>query len=83
MSNLVFLVVSTTLTEDAFLNWGWRVPFLLSILLAVALYAQNRIEELAHSERRVARHPGGAPIVETHTPQTTWARRAVPYWSAY
>jgi MFS family permease len=32
--------------EDAFLTWGWRVPFLLSIvLLAVGLFIRMRVEE--------------------------------------
>jgi MFS family permease len=32
--------------EDAFLAWGWRIPFLLSIvLLAVGLFIRTRVEE--------------------------------------
>ncbi len=32
--------------EDAFLAWGWRIPFLLSIvLLAVGLFVRLRVEE--------------------------------------
>jgi MFS family permease len=33
-SNLAFLAVSN-LSNDAFLSWGWRIPFLLSALLVV------------------------------------------------
>jgi metabolite-proton symporter len=32
LANLVFLLTSR-LSEDAFLTWGWRVPFLLSAIL--------------------------------------------------
>ncbi|WP_326565155.1 MFS transporter [Amycolatopsis rhabdoformis] len=62
LSNVVFLVASATLSEDAFLTWGWRVPFLLSILLVgVALYAQSRVEEQAPDR---SRRGGRAPLVE-------------------
>ncbi len=31
LANLVFLVMAETLTPGAFLAWGWRVPFLVSL----------------------------------------------------
>ena len=33
LANGALAVMSFTTTEDAFLNWGWRVPFLLSVVL--------------------------------------------------
>jgi MFS family permease len=48
MSNLVFLVVHQFFDEAgaAFLQWGWRIPFLLSaVLIAVALYIRLHIDE--------------------------------------
>ncbi len=46
LANLALLLVSSTLSEEAFLAWGWRVPFLLSVILVgVALYVQLRLEE--------------------------------------
>jgi metabolite-proton symporter len=46
LSNLVFLAVAGTLSEEQFLSWGWRVPFLLSIVLVgVGLYIRLRIME--------------------------------------
>jgi MFS transporter, MHS family, shikimate and dehydroshikimate transport protein len=46
LANGVFLLFETSLSEEAFLAWGWRVPFLLSIVLvAVGLYVRLRIEE--------------------------------------
>jgi MFS transporter, MHS family, shikimate and dehydroshikimate transport protein len=35
LANAVFLLVSSQLSDDQFLAWGWRVPFLISILLVV------------------------------------------------
>jgi MFS family permease len=32
--------------EDAFLSWGWRIPFLLSVvLLAIGLFVRSRVDE--------------------------------------
>jgi MHS family shikimate/dehydroshikimate transporter-like MFS transporter len=46
LSTLVYTVVSTTLNDQQFFAWGWRVPFLLSLLLiAVGLFIRIRILE--------------------------------------
>jgi metabolite-proton symporter len=46
LGNLIFLVLTATLAPQAFEAWGWRVPFLLSIILVgVGLYIQLRIED--------------------------------------
>lgn len=48
LSSATFLVVNLTVGEGsvAFLQWGWRVPFLLSaVLIALALYVRLNIEE--------------------------------------
>jgi MFS transporter, MHS family, shikimate and dehydroshikimate transport protein len=45
LSNLIFLAVAT-LPEEQFLAWGWRIPFLLSIILVgVGLFIRLRIME--------------------------------------
>jgi MFS family permease len=33
LSTLAFLVTSVSMSSDAFLQWGWRIPFLASIVL--------------------------------------------------
>jgi metabolite-proton symporter len=46
LANLLFLLMDAVLTEEAFAAWGWRVPFLLSVVLvAVGLYVRVRISE--------------------------------------
>ena len=46
LANLAFLLVSATVSDEAFMSWGWRVPFLVSIVLvALALYVQFRLED--------------------------------------
>jgi metabolite-proton symporter len=46
LAQLVFVVVDAPLTDAQFASWGWRVPFLLSIVLVgVGLFIRLRIEE--------------------------------------
>lgn len=46
LANLLLAVLSGVLSEEAFLAWGWRVPFLLSIfLVAVGIYIRLKVEE--------------------------------------
>jgi len=40
------LVVQNSLGQESFNNWGWRIPFLLSIfLVAISLYIRLRMKE--------------------------------------
>jgi MFS family permease len=46
LSLVVILVVQNALGPDAFKAWGWRVPFLISIVLVgVSLYIRLRMQE--------------------------------------
>lgn len=46
VSLAVILVLRSSMSEEAFAQWGWRVPFMLSIgLLAYSLYVRMRLEE--------------------------------------
>src|SRR5215218_6420707 len=46
LGNTIFLIISGVLGEDAFASWGWRIPFLLSVvLIGIAMYIQLRLEE--------------------------------------
>jgi predicted MFS family arabinose efflux permease len=43
---LVILIVRTWLGEDTFADWGWRVPFGVSVLLlAISLWIRLKLEE--------------------------------------
>ena len=62
LSTVIFGLFSTQLSEEAFLSWGWRVPFLLSIaMVAVGLFIRLRILEtpafirLQHTQSQEAR----------------------------
>jgi MFS family permease len=46
LANLAFLLVSGGLEEEAFMAWGWRVPFLASvILIGISMYVQLHVED--------------------------------------
>lgn len=48
MSSLMFLVVNQTIGESsrAFIDWGWRIPFLFSaVLVVIALYVRRNVAE--------------------------------------
>src|SRR4051794_10697922 len=46
LGNLAFLMVGALVNDQAFADWGWRIPFLLSaVLFPVVLFIQLRIEE--------------------------------------
>ncbi|GAA4021579.1 MHS family MFS transporter [Allokutzneria multivorans] len=46
LTSATFLISGVTMSREAFLAWGWRIPFLLSaVLIAVGLYVRLRIAE--------------------------------------
>lgn len=46
LANVAFLIVTATVSEEALISWGWRVPFIASVLLvAVGIYIRLHIEE--------------------------------------
>jgi MHS family shikimate/dehydroshikimate transporter-like MFS transporter len=59
LGNGIFLVLSGVLGEEAFAAWGWRIPFLLSVvLIGIALYIQLRLEDtpaFRHLQERLER----------------------------
>ncbi|SDS25553.1 MFS transporter [Microterricola viridarii] len=45
LATLIFLIVGT-LPDEAFMSWGWRIPFLLSaVLVVVGLVIRLKVEE--------------------------------------
>ena len=46
LGNASFLILGALMTPEAFNAWGWRIPFLASIvLIGLALYIQLKVEE--------------------------------------
>jgi MFS family permease len=61
----VFLPLSAMMSSEAFLSWGWRIPFLLSVIVVVAGYIiRRRVDETpAFAEEAVHGEVPKAPIV--------------------
>ena len=62
----IFAILTSTLSEEAFLSWGWRIPFLLSILLVgIGLYIRLQLTESPlFLEMRKRRAEDAHPLVE-------------------
>ncbi|MEK9872133.1 MAG: MFS transporter, partial [Gammaproteobacteria bacterium] len=74
LANLAFLAVSAALPDEAFMEWGWRIPFLLSVvLIGLSIYVQLNLEdtaafkdlqEHAHVDQAPKIPDGRSPILE-------------------
>ena len=46
LANIAFVSVSLLTSEESFLSWGWRVPFLISfVLVIISMYIQLKLED--------------------------------------
>ena len=46
LAKLAFLGVSAGLTEEEFMDWGWRLPFIASfVLIIISMYVQLKLED--------------------------------------
>ena len=64
LASLVFLAVQLGVGAEAFVEWGWRIPFLISVvLLGVAMYIRLRVAESPVFARVAGAKPTKAPIL--------------------
>ncbi len=46
LANLAFIITSSSVSEESFYSWGWRIPFLASaILIGISMYIQLNLED--------------------------------------
>ena len=73
LSLLVILACRQSMAPEAFASWGWRIPFLLSIiLLVISLYIRLQLEESPVFRKMAAEGRGSKnPIKDTFGDATT------------
>lgn len=76
LANIAFILISSSISEEAFMDWGWRGPFISSVLLiGISMYVQLHMEDTAAfkelqaiKEKRDAQSPvkivRRSPIIE-------------------
>ncbi len=67
LGTLVFSTIAAFVSDADFMDWGWRVPFLISIVLVVVgLYIRGRIAESPQFQRiKDKKQEAKAPIIES------------------
>jgi metabolite-proton symporter len=67
LATLVLAILAATLPADQFLAWGWRIPFLLSVvLIGIGLWVRASLEETPVFEAALqAAEAHAAPVLET------------------
>ena len=46
LANVAFMIISYSVSEDAFMQWGWRIPFISSVVLIwISMYVQLHMED--------------------------------------
>ena len=77
LANLAFLSVSASMSDAAFMDWGWRLPFIASVvLIGISLYVQLRMEDTdAFKALQAAQADSGAPAEVPRSPVLEAIRR--------
>jgi len=72
LANLAFIITSALVSEDFFMTWGWRIPFLASVLLiGISMYIQINLEdtkafrELETSSKEKLQTETATPIIRS------------------
>lgn len=70
LANLAFILISRSVSEEFFMEWGWRIPFIASVaLIGISMYVQLHMEDTdafkeleALKQQNQADSPAEAPI---------------------
>ncbi len=80
----VILAVRTTLGEDAFAQWGWRIPFLLSIVLVIfsAIIRMRLQESPLFARMKAAGKTSKNPLRDAFLNKANWGIMAKALFGA-
>lgn len=84
ISLLVILTTQELMSEDSFQNWGWRLPFLLSVVLVgMSLFIRMRMKESPiFSQLKTQGQTSTAPIKEAFATRENRRRMAISLFGA-
>lgn len=72
LANLAFLAISASISNEALVSWGWRIPFLASILLvAVGMYIRLNTSETP-SFKKVKEEAAAVKLPFLQLIKTSW-----------
>ncbi|MDI2032747.1 MFS transporter [Saccharopolyspora sp. TS4A08] len=87
LSTGAMALASSTLSEQAFLDWGWRVPFLISAVLTLfGLWVRRSLEEpeeFKREQRRQAAEGEGRHVARRPWRERLAQSRFVESWRKY
>ncbi len=66
LGNLAFVILNAVMSQDTLLAWGWRLPFLVSIVIvAIGIYMRLRVSETPEFEQlKKTNSRSRAPILD-------------------
>ncbi|WP_216353837.1 MFS transporter [Arthrobacter sp. SRS-W-1-2016] len=66
VANATFFITSLTMSTETFVTWGWRVPFIASlVLVAVGMWVRLSVDETAVFKKQLSRSSASrVPLVE-------------------
>jgi MFS family permease len=84
VSLIVILIVQRSLSPEDFQAWGWRIPFLASIVLvAISLFIRLRLQESPlFAAMKATGRTSTAPIVESFGSWAKWQTILTVLWGA-
>jgi MFS family permease len=84
VSLAVILICQASMPAESFASWGWRIPFLLSILLVgMSLYIRLRMKESPiFSHLKQSGKTSHAPLKESFGNWTNWKRVLISLFGA-
>src|SRR5438093_3252393 len=84
MALLVILICRETMSVEAFDDWGWRIPFLISaILVALSAYIRLKLDESPIYARLKQQGKASTnPVKDTYSSGRNWGLMAVALFGA-
>ncbi|MFJ2426601.1 glycine betaine/L-proline transporter ProP [Pseudomonas sp. NPDC087804] len=77
----VVVLISSTLGEDQFESWGWRLPFFLALPLGmIGLYLRHALEETPAFQQHVEKLEQGDREGLADGPKVSFKEVATKYW---